>query len=63
MCKKYADVKKITLAGLRIVQGMYCQSLKRIIKTIARDYEKELENILSALSVDTIKAALYKKLN
>lgn len=63
MCKKYADVKKIALVVLRIVQGMYGQSLKRIRKTIARDCEKELENILSALSADAIKAALYKVTN
>ena len=42
---------------------MYGQSLKRIRKTIARDCEKELENILSALSSDAIKAALYKATN
>jgi len=56
-------LKKIALAILRIVQGMYGQSIKRIRKTIARDCEKELENILSALSSDAIKAALYKATN
>ena len=48
---------------LRIVQTLYGQSRKRIRKTIARDCEKELENILSALSADAIKAALYKASN
>lgn len=61
--KNMQMLKKIALAVLRIVQGMYGQSLKRIRKTIARDCEKELENILSALSADAIKAALYKKSN
>ena len=61
--KNMQMLKKIALAVLRIVQGMYGQSLKRIRKTIARDCEKELENILSALSSDAIKAALYKKSN
>lgn len=61
--KNMQMLKKIALAVLRIVQGMYGQSLKRIRKTIARDCEKELENILSALSADAIKAALYKALN
>ena len=53
-------LKKIALAILHIVQALYSQSLKRIRKTIAMDCEKELENILSALSADVIKAALYK---
>ena len=61
--KNMQMLKKIALAILRIVQEMYGQSLKRIRKTIARDCEKELENILSALSANAIKAALYKKLN
>jgi len=61
--KNMQMLKKIALAILRIVQGMYGQSLKRIRKTIARDCEKELENILSALSSDAIKAALYKATN
>jgi len=56
-------LKKIALAVLRIVQAMYGQGLKRIRKTIARDCEKELENILSALSADAVKAALYKTSN
>lgn len=61
--KNMQMLKKIALAILRIVQAMYGQSLKRIRKTIARDSEKELENILSALSADAIKAALYKASN
>ncbi len=61
--KNMQMLKKIALAVLRIVQGLYDQSLKRIRKTTARNCEKELENILSALSADAIKAALYKKLN
>jgi len=61
--KNMQMLKKIALAILRIVQTMYSQSLKRIRKTIARDCEKELENILSALSADAIKAALYKAAN
>ncbi len=56
-------LKEIALAILRIVQAMYSQSFKRIRKTIARDCEKELENILSALSADALKAALYKVSN
>ena len=64
MCAKNMQMlKKIALAVLRIVQTLYSQSLKRIRKTIARDCEKELENILSALSADAIKAALYKASN
>ena len=61
--KNMQMLKKIALAVLRIVQTLYSQSLKRIRKTIARDCEKELENILSALSSDAIKAALYKASN
>ena len=61
--KNMQMLKKIALAVLRIVQALYSQSLKRIRKTIARDCEKELENILSALSSDAIKAALYKASN
>ena len=61
--KNMQMLKKIALAILRIVQTLYSQSLKRIRKTIARDCEKELENILSALSADAIKAALYKASN
>lgn len=61
--KNMQMLKKIALAVLRIVQTLYSQSLKRIRKTIARDCEKELENILSALSADAIKAALYKTSN
>lgn len=61
--KNMQMLKKIALAVLCIVQVMYGQSLKRIRKTIARDCEKELENILSALSADAIKAALYKVQN
>lgn len=61
--KNMQMLKKIALAILRIVQSLYSQSLKRIRKTIARDCEKELENILSALSADAIKAALYKASN
>ena len=61
MCKEHADVKKDSTGNTaRIVQAMYDQSLKRIRETIARDCEKELENILSALSADAIKAVLYK---
>ena len=58
--KNMQMLKKIALAILHIVQALYSQSLKRIRKTIAMDCEKELENILSALSADVIKAALYK---
>ncbi len=61
--KNMQMLKKIALAILRIVQTLYSQSLKRIRKTISRDCEKELENILSALSADAIKAALYKASN
>ena len=61
--KNMQMLKKIALAILRIVQTLYGQSLKRIRKTIARDCEKELENILSALSSDAIKSALYKTSN
>ena len=61
--KNMQMLKKIALAVLRIVQTLYSQSLKRIRKTIARDCEKELENILSALSSYAIKAALYKASN
>ena len=61
--KNMQMLKKIALAILRIVQTLYSQSLKRIRKTIARDCEKELENILSALSADAIKSALYKASN
>ena len=61
--KNMQMLKKIALAILRIVQSLYSQSLKRIRKTIARDCEKELENILSALSADAIKSALYKASN
>ena len=61
--KNMQMLKKIALAILRIVQTLYGQSLKRIRKTIARDCEKELENILSALSADAIKSALYKVSN
>ena len=61
--KNMQMLKKIALAILRIVQTLYSQSLKRIRKTIARDCEKELENILSALSADAIKPALYKVSN
>lgn len=56
-------LKKIALAVLRIVQALYSQSLKRIRKTIVKECEKKLENILSALSTDSIKAALYKASN
>ncbi len=61
--KNMQMLKKTALAILRIVQSLYSQSLKRIRKTVARDCEKELENILSALSADAIKAALYKTSN
>ena len=61
--KNMQMLKKTALAILRIVQTLYSQSLKRIRKTIARDCEKELENILSALSADAIKSALYKASN
>ena len=61
--KNMQMLKKTALAILRIVQTLYSQSLKRIRKTIARDCEKELENILSALSADAIKSALYKVSN
>ncbi len=61
--KNMQMLKKIALAILRIVQTLYGQSRKRIRKTIARDCEKELENILSALSADAIKPALYKVSN
>ena len=52
--KNMQMLKKIALAILRIVQSLYNQNLKRIRKTIARDCEKEPENILPALSADAI---------
>lgn len=51
-------LKKTALGILKLVQGMYGQSLKRIRKTIARDCENQLEKILSAISADAVKAAI-----
>ncbi len=59
--KNMQMLKKIALAVLRIVQGLYGQILKRIRNTTVGNCEKELENILPELSADAIKAALYKK--
>ena len=59
--KNLQVLKKIALGVLQLVQTLYGQSLKRIRKTIARNCEKELEQILSAVSGDAIKVALYKK--
>ena len=51
-------LKKIALGILKLVQGMYGQSLKRIRKTIARDCENQLEKILSVISADAVKTAI-----
>lgn len=59
--KNMQMLKKIALAVLKLVQSLYGQSLKRIRKTIARNCEKELEQIVSAMSEKAIKGALYKK--
>jgi len=59
--KNLQILKKISLSILRMVQTLYGQSLKRIRKTIARNCEKELDNILSAISKDAIKEAIYIK--
>lgn len=59
--KNLQVLKKIALGVLKLVQTLYGQSLKRIRKTIARNCEKELDQILSAVSGNAIKAALYKK--
>ena len=61
--KNMQMLKKVSLAILRLVQTLYGQSLKRIRKTITRDCENELEQILSAVSEDAIKSTLYKKQN
>ena len=56
--KNMQILKKTALGILKLVQGMYGQSLKRIRKTIARDCENELEKILSSISADAVKAAI-----
>lgn len=56
--KNMQILKKTALGILKLVQGMYGQSLKRIRKTIARDCENQLEKILSAISADAVKDAI-----
>ncbi len=54
--------KKLALALLKIAQVVYPKrtSLKMIRYKLSLDYEREIERIFSALSVDSIKQVLHK---
>lgn len=58
--KNMQIMKKIVLALLGIVKQSYKLSMAKIRYKISLDYEKEVEKLLSLLSVESIKNALNK---
>lgn len=52
-------LRKLALNILKLVQPLYNVSLKRIRKRLIMDFENEINNIFTHLSIDTLQQFLY----
>ena len=56
--KNLQQLKKISMAILKLVKESYKLSMKRIRYVLSLNYEEEIEKIFSMLDIDMIKEAL-----
>ena len=60
--KNLQQLKKISMAILKLVKESYKLSMKRIRYVLSLNYEEEIEKIFSMLDIDMIKEALEQQI-